>query len=277
MLLKNIKTRLIQISVGSLLISGLSYASETGESNQKLEIPLQNCQTEHKKNSQPNKTQSFPKSTPVEVNFNCEQKVLSTIANLTEKGQDSKKTQEKALDSKDFDWNALIHDLAWPATVLFIALFFKSAIKSLIGRVFKFKYKDAELEFIAKEANNSLYRLAHGRDFGDAHIDAIFESVKFNDWATLVMARMLMRKGLLIVLGSNAPQSDSPKLEEMIQICLNQNHLPLALLQKLERLREVTYYAEWWSGRRPTISEWKWAVQHCREIVKELYDSTLMG
>ena len=125
---------------------------------------------------------------------------------------------------------------------------------------------------MSKEANESLAKAAHGGYVGTLNIDAIFETVKLNEWATLIMSRMLMRKGLVEVVGPNHSFGASPSLDKLIKHCEESSLVPNDLLADLERLREVTFFAEWWNGRAPTKGEWKWALANCKSIIERLFD-----
>lgn len=175
-----------------------------------------------------------------------------------------------------FDWNALIRDIAWPVTAIFIVFLLRRRLPALIegvlDRIKRVKYKDTELEFLSKEANDSLARAAHGGYIGTLNIDAIFETVKLNEWATLIISRMLMRKGLIEIVGSNHSFGASPSLEKIIKHCEGNGLVPENLRSDLEKLREITFFAEWWSGRAPTKSEWKWALANCKSIIERLFD-----
>lgn len=175
-----------------------------------------------------------------------------------------------------FSWNALIHDVAWPLTILFAVFVFRVRLPALIERVLdrikRIKHKDTELEFLSKEANESLAKAAHGGNIREINIEAIFETVKLNEWATLIMSRMLMRKGLVEIVGQSHSFGDSPSLEKLIKYCKEQNLFPDGLLADLERLREVTFFAEWGSGRIPTKGEWKWALANSKSVIEHLFD-----
>jgi hypothetical protein len=174
------------------------------------------------------------------------------------------KNEETALQ-----WNTVVHDLAWPVTVLCIA--FGLRIDNVVGRLSRIKYGDAELEFLSKEANDSLAKAAHGGYAGNINIRAIFESVRLNEWATLAISRMLMRKGVIAIVGSH-DVGQTPSLERLLLLCKERKLIPVVLADDLERLREVTFFVEWWGGRVPSKAEWKWALQNCERVVEALFD-----
>lgn len=193
----------------------------------------------------------------------------------TSAGGDSVTKSDKTSDKKSFDWNALIHDVVWPFTLLAVAFVFRRRIPLLLHRFLtrlkKIKHKDTELEFLSREANESLAKAARGDDH-NLNIDAIFETVKLNQWATLIMARMLMRKGLVELVGPNHGFGASPSLEKLLAHDRTKTLLPESLIDELERLREITYFAEWWGGRVPSKADWKWAVANCKRIIQSLFD-----
>lgn len=186
------------------------------------------------------------------------------------------KNPEVESKHQPFDWNALIRDIAWPVTLLLVVFVLRQRLPVLIERVIdrikRFKHKDTELEFLSKEANESLTRAAHGSQGATINVAAIFETVKLNEWATLIMARMLMRKGLLEIIGANQSFGESPSLQKLIKHCELNKLISEELLVDLERLREVTYFAEWWTGRVPSRGEWKWALERCKSIIDQLFD-----
>ena len=107
---------------------------------------------------------------------------------------------------------------------------------------------------------------------GSINIEAIFKTVKLNEWATLIISRMLVRKGLTTIAGTNQSLGLAPSLQDLLAICREKGVLPADLDRDLERLRNVTYFAEWWQGRVPTRDEWKWALDNCRRVVQALFD-----
>lgn len=226
----------------------------------------------------PQKTGAHQKSThPMsapDTNIWCGNQTVS-VEPLSQPTTNSK-TATKEPKDQPFDWNALIRDIAWPVTVLFLVFILRhrlpALIEKILDRIKKVKHKDTELEFLSKEANESLAKAAHGGYVGTLNIDAIFETVKLNEWATLIMSRMLMRKGLVEVVGPNHSFGVSPSLDKLIKHCEGSSLVPDDLLADLERLREVTFFAEWWNGRAPTKGEWKWALANCKSIIERLFD-----
>ncbi len=85
----------------------------------------------------------------------------------------------------------------------------------------------------------------HGKYLSNKELDSIFESVAANEWATLVLARMLMRKGLVAISPSNHGLGYSPSLQKLIELNKNNGRLTQADAVDLERLREITIFAEW--------------------------------
>lgn len=174
------------------------------------------------------------------------------------------------------DWGNIIRDLAWPVTAIIFLFTVKKEIlplvQSILPRLKKVKYKDAELEFLSREANESLAKFAHGGYTGTVNIRAIFETVKLNEWATLVLSRMLMRKGLLEIVGKDHCLGSSPSLEKLISQCESGKKIPIELINDLKKLRSITFYAEWWGGDAPNKIEWKWALDNCEGIIQNLFD-----
>ena len=124
----------------------------------------------------------------------------------------------------------------------------------------------------AKKVNEYISKAMHGKYLSKQELDSIFESVAANEWATLVLARMLMRKGLVAISPSNHGLGDSPSLQKLIELNKNNGRLTQADAVDLERLREITFFAEWWSGRSPTHGDWNWAMQNCTKVVEQLFD-----
>lgn len=224
----------------------------------------------------PTNTKSVVRSAPKaqKLSVLCGNQTLTVATPVTDTR--SSKPSEEATKEVKFNWNTLIHDLIWPLTIFCLVFALRPQLLSLLDRLVKAKYKDAELEFVSKEANESLNKVAHGGYLGTLNINAIYESIKLNEWATLVVSRMLMRKGLIEVVG-NHDFGASPSLEKLIERCKAQQLLPSELIEDLERLREVTFFAEWWNGRVPIKSEWKWALLNCKRIVEALFDHQPMA
>lgn len=227
------------------------------------------CEIRQKNKQAPKPTQSAP-----DTNIWCGSQTVSVelMGQLENRPNGGTKEPERLL----FDWNALIRDIAWPITVLFVVFLLRrrlpALIEKIVDRIKKVKHKDTELEFLSKEANESLAKVAHGGYLGTLNIDAIFETVKLNDWATLIISRMLMRKGLVEVVGQDHSFGASPSLDKLIKHCTEHSLVPADLLSDLERLREVTFFAEWWNGRAPTKGEWKWALANSKSTIERLFD-----
>jgi hypothetical protein len=178
-----------------------------------------------------------------------------------------------------FNYNQLIHDVIWPSLVIFLFLLtyrkLLEIIENTLSRIKKLKHSDTELEFLSKEANDSLARLAHDGYSGVLNIDAVFETVKFNEWATVIMGRMLLRKMLVELIKNtlhNQSLPPSPSLKDLIRIAKENNLLPSELIGNIEKLRQISYFAEWWGGDSPTHGDWKWAVRNAKPIIEAIYD-----
>jgi hypothetical protein len=71
---------------------------------------------------------------------------------------------------------------------------------------------------------------------------------------TLVLARMLMRQGLVCLVPDHS-FGVSPSLSKLIALCSEDELISDDLKVELERLRHITFYAEWWDGDIPTHGE----------------------
>jgi hypothetical protein len=127
-----------------------------------------------------------------------------------------------------------------------------------------------ELERLKEEINKSIVEISHGRSVDSKSIDKLFKSTELNDWLTLVLARMLMRKAL-VFLNRNHELGPSPSLKKLIQSSLENGKLTQEECDNLERLRNITFYAEWWGGDAPTFADWDWALKNSKNIVQKLF------
>lgn len=137
--------------------------------------------------------------------------------------------------------------------------------------VIKLGSKGLELEKLKSDVNKTIKNVAHGDSVDHKSIDNLYKSVEINDWLKLVLSRMLMRKGLVALV----PEHDfgvSPSLNKLIPFCLNEGKITEADVIELERLRNITFYAEWWDGDVPTHEDWKWALENGQKIVQKLFD-----
>jgi hypothetical protein len=138
-------------------------------------------------------------------------------------------------------------------------------------RSLKFGTQGFEIEKIRNDVNEVLDKAVRGQAITPTSINVLFRSVDANDWLKLVLVRMLMRKGLSDVI-PNHGLGESPSLEKLILKAKNNTIIPTDLCEDLEKLRKVTYYAEWWDGDAPTHGEWKWAIENGEKIITSLFD-----
>jgi hypothetical protein len=82
---------------------------------------------------------------------------------------------------------------------------------------------------------------------------------------------MLMRKGLSDLI-PNHDLGESPSLAKLILKAESALLISTELCDDLEKLRNVSYYAEWWDGDAPTHGEWKWAIENGEKIITSLFD-----
>ena len=138
-------------------------------------------------------------------------------------------------------------------------------------RSLKFGTQGFEIEKIRANVNEVFDKAAHGQAIKPTSINVLFRSVDSNDWLKLVLARMLIRKGLIDLI-PNHGLGESPSLAKLISQAKRDTVIPAELCDDLEKLRNVTYYAEWWDGDAPTHGEWKWAIENSEKIITELFD-----
>jgi hypothetical protein len=135
----------------------------------------------------------------------------------------------------------------------------------------KFGSKGLELEKLKKDVDNTIKHAVQGESIDHKSLETLFKSVEANDWLKLVLARMLMRKGLvdLVPVHNLGP---SPSLNKLIPMCLESGKISTQERESLEKLRNITFYAEWWAGDTPTHEEWKWAIENSPNIIQNLFD-----
>lgn len=88
------------------------------------------CQTRQKTGAPQKSTQSI--STP-DTNIWCGNQTVS-VEPLSQPATNSK-TATKEPKDQPFDWNALIRDLAWPVTVLFLVFILRRRLPALIEKI----------------------------------------------------------------------------------------------------------------------------------------------
>ncbi|MFY8272595.1 hypothetical protein AAEU32_00370 [Pseudoalteromonas sp. SSDWG2] len=137
--------------------------------------------------------------------------------------------------------------------------------------VIKLGSKGLELEKLKRDVNQTIKHVAHGDVIDHKSLDNLYKSVDANDWLKLVLTRMLMRKGLAALV----PEHEfgfSPSLSKLIPQCLAEGKILEEESLKLEKLRNITFYAEWWDGDVPTNEDWQWALENGQKIVQRLFD-----
>lgn len=135
----------------------------------------------------------------------------------------------------------------------------------------KFGMDGIEVAKIKKDVDKTIKQAAHGEIIDQQALDTLFKSVELNDWSTLVLARMLMRKGL-VMLVPNHDFGPTPSLFKLIDLCKEQDKISIEEKIELDKLRDITFYAEWWAGDIPTQGDWNWALENCRNIIGKLFD-----
>jgi hypothetical protein len=132
--------------------------------------------------------------------------------------------------------------ISWELLLLFLSPFLFYAWKD----VQNIKFGKEGLEFEkSKKVNEYISKAMHGKYLSKQVLDSIFESVAANEWAKLVLARMLMRKGLVAISPSDHGLGDSPSLLKLIELNIKNGCLMQEDASDLERLREITFFAEW--------------------------------
>ena len=61
----------------------------------------------------------------------------------------------------------------------------------------KFGTKGLELEKLKKNVNKTIKHAVHGESINHKSLETLFKSVETDEWLKLVLARMLMKKGLI--------------------------------------------------------------------------------
>jgi hypothetical protein len=155
----------------------------------------------------------------------------------------------------------------------FLALIFSPFIFLILQDMAKFKVSTDGFEF--ERINKSVSKAMRGKTLNSEELESIFDSVKNNEWATLILSRMLMRKILLSIAPSDKNYGTAPSLEELIKDCKNCKRISDVDSTDLDKLRDITFFAEWWTVGEPTHSDWNWALENCVKIVKSLFDTQI--
>lgn len=126
------------------------------------------------------------------------------------------------------------------------------------------------IEKLKNDVDKTIKKATHRKGIEPQSLDNLFKTVELNEWMTLVLARMLMRQGL-VSLVPNHTFGPSPSLVKLISLCHEKGLISDAESEDLEKLRNVTFYAEWWDGDAPTHGEWEWALENCKPILRDLF------
>lgn len=159
-----------------------------------------------------------------------------------------------------------------PLTIPFLVLMMSPFAPYIWKEVSNLKLgKDGfEIQRLKQDVERTIQRAIHGRAIGLEALDDLFKTVQLNEWMTLVLARMLMRHGLVCLVPTHN-LGPSPSLNKLIPMCFDRRLLSENERDELEKLRNITFYAEWWHGDKPTQAEWEWALSNCKEIVRCLF------
>lgn len=128
-----------------------------------------------------------------------------------------------------------------------------------------------ELQRLKQDVDKTIRKAAHGKSIDPRAIDDLFKTVELNEWITLVLARMLMRQGLVCLVPDHG-LGVSPSLVKLITMCYDKALITSEERDNLEKLRDITFYAEWWDGIVPTHAQWSWALENCKTIVRSLFE-----
>ena len=134
-----------------------------------------------------------------------------------------------------------------------------------------------ELERIKKDVNQAIKLAAHGEKIDPEALELIFKSVEANEWATLILSRMLLRKGLMLLAPKDHGLGNSPSLSKLIKLCADTEAISTVEAELYEKLRDITFYAEWWSGRPPSYEDWNWALENSKPILGSLFRKQSMA
>jgi hypothetical protein len=140
----------------------------------------------------------------------------------------------------------------------------------------KFGAKGIELEKLKKDVDKTIKDAVHSKHIDRKSLETLFKSAQANDWLKLVLTRMLMRKGLTSLL-PNHGFGKNPSLKNLIDLYIEEKNITEKEELDLKKLRNITYYAEWWAGDTPTHSDWKWALDNCEKIIKNMFDKQLIA
>lgn len=132
-----------------------------------------------------------------------------------------------------------------------------------------------ELQRLKSEVDKTIKHAVHEKSIPPSALDSLFKTVELNEWLTLVLARMLMRQGLVCLVPDHN-LGVSPSLQKLIALALERDILSDSEFQEFEKLRNVTFYAEWWDGNVPTHKDWEWSLNNCKLLIKQLFEKQLI-
>ena len=140
-----------------------------------------------------------------------------------------------------------------PLNVLLVVILLVPFIPYIWKEVSNIKFgKDGlELQRLKVDVDKTIKRAVHGKGIPPSALEDLFKTTELNEWLTLVLARMLMRQGL-VCLVPNHNLGVSPSLKGLLEIAKTKNLISDTEVGELEKLRDVTFYAEWWGGDAPT-------------------------
>lgn len=160
-----------------------------------------------------------------------------------------------------------------PLSMLFLALILSPFLPYIWKEISNVKFsKDGiALERLKLDVDNTIKKATHRKAIDPKALDDLFKTVELNEWMTLVLARMLMRQGLVCLVPDHG-FGPSPSLTKLIPLCSQKNLISPEEAENLEKLREITFYAEWWDGRAPNHGQWRWALSNCKLIIRTLFE-----
>ncbi|VVN32013.1 hypothetical protein PS662_04931 [Pseudomonas fluorescens] len=160
-----------------------------------------------------------------------------------------------------------------PLSILFVFLILSPFLPFVWKELANVKLgKDGiSLERLKIDVNSTIKEATHGKAIDPKSLDDLFKTVELNEWMTLVLARMLMRQGLVCLVPDHG-FGPSPSLVKLIPLCLAKGLISSEEAVHLDELREITFFAEWWDGRAPNHGQWRWALENCQNIVRALFE-----
>jgi hypothetical protein len=166
-----------------------------------------------------------------------------------------------------------ISPLTWHLVLLLFSPFIFFVWKDASS--IKLTTKGFELEKLKAGVEKTIKKAITTHKIDSNSLNELFISVESNEWIKLVLARMLMRKGLSALVTSS-DMGDTPSIQKLIEQCRDEKKLSTQDIEEIEKLRNVTFYAEWWSGNPPTVEDWSWALNNCQSIIEKIYNKQLI-